>query len=83
MTLDWLHLSYLGGRGGSEEFVVLVGSGLGWITGPFLRAAAGGFRFRVGPGGLDGTRFMSGGDGEAPLGFGARFGAEGRQRITN
>lgn len=83
MNLDSLQLSYHGGGGGSEEFAVLVVSGLGWITGPFLRAGAGARRFRTGsgPGGLGGAGSRSGRDGEAPVGLGARVGAGGGERM--
>lgn len=78
-------LSYRGGRGGSEEFAVLLVSGLGRITGLFLRAGAGATCFSAGsgPGGLGGAGFRSGGNGEAPVGLGARFGAGGKEQIPD
>lgn len=83
--LGSVQLSYRGGRGGSEEFAVLLVSGLGRITGLFLRAGAGAACFRAGsgPGGLGGAGFSSGGSSEAPVGLGARFGAGGKEQISD
>lgn len=60
-------------------------SGLGGITGLFLRAGAGATCFRAGsgPGGLGGAGFRSRSNGEAPVGLGARFGAGGEEQIPD
>lgn len=60
------HITYRGGRGGSEDSAVLVISALG----PFLTAGAG-----VGVGVLVGAVIRSEGVGEPPAGLGPRFGA--------
>lgn len=58
---------------------MLVVSGLGRITGPFLKAGAGAGCFR----GLGGAGFRSRSDDEAPLGLGARFGAGGGEQMPD
>lgn len=62
----------------------MVGSGLGWITGPFLRAGAGAACFTIGTGpcGLGGVGLESERDVAAPVCLVARFGARGWRAHT-
>lgn len=62
----------------------MVVSGLGWITGPFLRAGAGAacFTLGTGPGGLAGVGLESERDAAAPVCLVARFGARGWRAHT-
>lgn len=67
-----LDFPYRGGRGGSEEFAVLIASGLCWLSEPFLSARAGALRCGAGPRGFSAAELMSS---EPPGGLGVRFGA--------
>lgn len=62
----------------------MVVSGLGWITGPFLRAGAGAacFTLRTGPSGLAGAGLESERDAAASVCLVARFGARGQRAHT-